>query len=127
MSARYRHQKCTWEKPFGSVRHMWQLVGPKGGLHFTANKTEGYDWSCGLETHYAEAPEYMRDQAPSQVKCWLIGCRCWHDGTSLYASETLWPIIEPMLRSGDHDAIFRVLEHEADRLFKAEEVEKVSP
>ncbi len=120
---RYGHQKYTWEKPFGSVRHMWQIVGPKGGVHFTANITEKYEPSCGLEIHYSEAPDYMRDQAPSQTNCWLIGGRCWHDGTSLYASETLWPMIEPMLRSRDHDAIFRLLEHEADMRFRCEEVD----
>jgi hypothetical protein len=125
---RYAHQKYTWEKPFGSVRHMWQLVGPKGGIHFTANIWDraGSDPACGLEVHYYEAPDYRRDEAPSQVNCWLIGGRCWHDGTSLYASETLWPMIVPMLRSGDHDSIFRLLEHEADQRFRCEAVEEAA-
>src|SRR3546814_5446238 len=51
------------------------------------------------------------------INCWLIGGRCWHDGTSLYATDTLWPMIEAMLRTGDHETIFRVLEQEADTRF----------
>jgi len=42
---------------------------------------------------------------------------CWHDGTSLYATEHLWPIIEAYLRSGEHERIFLFLEHEADDRF----------
>ncbi len=113
---KYRHQKYTWEKPFGSVRHMWQLIGPRGGIHFAISLTEGYSVSAGLEIHYREPLE--SDRAPDQNPCWLLGCPCWHDGTSLYASETLWPLIEPMLKHGEHEAIFRVLEGEADRRFE---------
>lgn len=123
----YRHHKYTWAKPFNSVRHQWELVGRHGGLHFHASITDGYGVTAGLEVHYLTPPDYMRNDPPSQLPCWLLKCPCWHDGTSLYASETLWPMVEPMLRSGDHDTIFRILEREADERFgvnrfKAEEV-----
>ncbi len=111
---RYGHHKYTWTNPFGSPRHMWELVGPDGGIHFHVTLTKGYDPSCGLEIHYRSR---QGDQAPSQTNCWLVGGPCWHDGTSLYASETLWPLIEPFLRSGDHERIFRILEREADDRF----------
>lgn len=111
---RYAHHKYTWSKPFASVRHMWELVGPDGGLHFHVSLTPNYEPSCGLEFHHRNK---TGDEAPSQTNCWLVGGPCWHDGTSLYASETLWPRIEPMLRSGDHETIFRILEEEADDRF----------
>lgn len=118
---RYRHHKYTWSKPFSSVRHCWQLVGPKGGIHFTANVDEKYPTTCGLEIHYAagHVPEYLSSDAPGDTNCWLIGGRCWHDGTSMYATESLWPMIESWLRIGDHEAIFRCLEREADERFGA--------
>lgn len=116
--ARFRHHKYTYSNLFGSPHHHWELVGPDGGIHFHVSLTKGYDPSCGLEFHHAARARYRCDDAPDHVKCPLIGEPCWHDGTSLYASETVWPSIEPMLRSGDHETIFRHLEYEYDRHFK---------
>ncbi|MFC3227369.1 hypothetical protein ACFOGJ_09020 [Marinibaculum pumilum] len=120
MSNRYRHHKYTWTKPFGSERHHWELVGPDGAIHFHASGPYSHndgEYACGLEIHYCSPPDYMRDHAPSHVNCPLTGGRCWHDGTSLYASETLWPVVRSYLRSGEHEAIFRILEGEADERF----------
>ena len=110
-----RHHKYVWTHPFsGSTRHWWELVTVWGGIHFHVSiQDDGkYDPSAGLEFHHVR-PIYSEGDAPDHVNCPLTGGRCWHDGTSLYASETLWPLIEPMLRHGEHAAIFRVLETEA--------------
>jgi hypothetical protein len=118
---KYRHHKYTWKKPFGvNVYHSWELVGPVGAVHFHVSlpeKEEAWPPSCGLEFHHTEACGWSTDEAPHHVDCPLTGGRCWHDGTSLYASETLWPRVEGWLRAGDHNAIFRLLEREADRRF----------
>lgn len=114
---KFRHHKYTWTKPFGSPRHMWEFVGPMGGVHFTVFLTSGCDPSCGLEFHHTRAANYRPGTAPDHTKCWLTGEPCWHDGTSMYASETLWPMIEPILRNGDHETIFRILEGEYDGRF----------
>lgn len=116
--ARFRHHKYTYSNPFGSPRHHWELVGPEGGIHFHASTTKGVGTSCGLEFHHAARANYDPERAPDHVKCPLIGEPCWHDGTSLYAEETIWPMVEPMLRSGDHETIFRFLEQEYDSHFK---------
>lgn len=122
--SKYNHHKYEWSKPFSSVRHQWSLIGPRGGLHFHVTISANPEWpdSAGLEIHYTRgnAPDYLESKAPSQVPCWLLKEPCWHDGTSLYASETLWPMIEAMLRSGDHEAIFCTLEREADSRFGTE-------
>lgn len=110
--AKFRHHKYTYCNPFGSPRHQWELVGPDGGIHFHVSMTKGYEPSCGLEFHHAARARHRCDEAPDHIKCPLIGEPCWHDGTSLYASESIWPMVEPMLRSGDHEAVFRVLEYE---------------
>lgn len=123
---KYRHHKYTFTVPYeGSVRHQWELIGPRGGVHLFAIISDRHsDPVGGLETHWMlEPPDYMSESAPSQMRCWLLNCPCWHDGTSLYASETLWPIVEPMLRAGDHKSVFRLLEREADRAFRCEESE----
>src|ERR1700743_3555732 len=115
---KYRHHKYTWSKPFSSVRHNWEFVGPVGALNFHASLTPNYDPSCGLEFHHTDRCNYAPERAPDHVDCPLTGGRCWLDGTSLYASEQVWPFVESYLRVGDHDAIFRFLEEEANQHFE---------
>ena len=120
---RYSHHKYEWSKPWHSASHMWAFVGPRGGLHFIARESSEMvngalaDESACLEIHYSRGFQPDKDAAPSQCHCWLTTEPCWHEGTSLYATETLWPRIKPLLRSGDHDAVFRILGREADRYF----------
>lgn len=115
---KFNHKKYTYHKPFNHERHKWELVGPKGGVHFhaTVNPEDEYDTSCGLEFHHCEPPEYMKDQAPGHINCWLTGGRCWHDGTSLYAKE-LWERYKLYLRDHEHEYIFNSLESEYVRVF----------
>ena len=112
---KYAHHKYTFDPAFGSDRHNWQLVGEKGGLNFHVSILENkqYGPSAGLEFH-----SFAGKGSPSHTPCWLLGGPCWHDGTSSYAMDTLWPVIEPMLAAGEHRTIFRVLESEADRYFE---------
>lgn len=110
---KYKGHMYKWEKPFGHVRHHWELRSQHGGVHFHVSIVENYDDSAGLELHsiYPQG-----DDAPDHINCPITGGRCWHDGTSLYATETLWPMIKHDLSKGDHEAIFRLLEREAKRL-----------
>jgi len=128
--ARYRHHKYTWTKPFGSVRHQWELVGPEGALHFHVTLSDSFGPSCGLEYHhtdtYRQRTGYRRGEAPDHIDCPMTGGRCWHDGTSLYANEHVWPLVEHYLRSGEHEAIFRILEGEADERFGARRDEEAA-
>lgn len=122
----FNNEKYIYSKPFGSPRHHWELLGPKGALHFHASLTEGYSPSCGLEIHYFEPPDYMKDQAPGSVNCPIVGGRCWHDGTSLYASEHLWPIIRLYLDKGQHDLVFELLRNEYKERFEEQSLKAES-
>jgi len=120
--SKYKHHTYTWSRPFREQHHVWELVGPKGALHFHVTMLdEPYGPSAGLEIHHREPPEHMRGEAPNQLKCRLTSGWCWHDGTSLYATETLWPMVKGFLARGDHEAIFRILEGEATRQFDGDE------
>jgi hypothetical protein len=114
--ADFRHHKYTWSKPLGSVHHRWELVCAQGAIHFSASLTQGYGTTAGLEFHHLTG-----EGAPDHVNCPLTGGRCWHDGTSLYAMESLWPQIEPMLQHGDHGGIFSILEWEATKHWRSDE------
>jgi hypothetical protein len=108
----YSHHKYTWQKPFGSERHNWELVTAEGGINFHVSKSESFGASCGLEYHHTSG-----EGAPHHVNCPLTGGRCWHDGTSLYATDHLWPMIEPYLKKNEHERIFKILEGEAQSHF----------
>lgn len=110
---KYR-SKYTYEPSFGYPRHVWTVIGRHGAIHFHVTdmgeengKKYGDRYSGGLEVHYRSPPEYMSDNAPSQDECWLIGCPCWHDGTSLYASETVIPFW--LAAPNDHERMFQFL------------------
>lgn len=111
---KFRDHKYTWRRSFSAVEHQWSFRGPLGGIHFTAtimDEAEKYGGpSCGLEFHHAFDPSGGQE-APHHSPCWLLGGPCWHDGTSLYANEALWPRIVRMLEQGDHLSIFKYLEN----------------
>ncbi len=115
--SKFAHHKYTWQKPFGSVRHSWELRGPEGAIHFHASLNEKYGDTCGLEFHHAVQ---QGDCAPSHLICPLIGGPCWHDGTSLYATEKLWPRIKSLCESGEHGEVFSILEWEYSQHFSGE-------
>ena len=116
------HHKYTWSDRFGSIRHNWDLVGSKGALnfHISIMDNDRYPPTAGLEIHYCNPPEYMKNNPPSFTNCELTGGRCWHDGTSLYATEHLWPMIKAFLKSGDHRLIFTTLDTEYKSRFQNE-------
>lgn len=47
--------------------------------------------AAGLEKHSRTPFEYSDKSKPDHADCWLIGGPCWHDGTSLWASEYWMP------------------------------------
>lgn len=109
--------KFIYERLYGQPHWTWLVVGRKGAVHFHVSdcgkengEKYGQRYSGGLEIHYREPPSYMADHAPSQNRCWVLKCPCWHDGTSLYASERVIPFW--LSAPDDHERIFRFLEHE---------------
>lgn len=121
---KFRHHKYVWSKPFGSVRHWWELVGPNGAIHFHVSVNDQYGDSAGLEFHHLSG-----EGAPHHLNCPLTGGRCWHDGTSLYAMETVWPQVKDFLRfdrEAAHETIFRLLEHEYTSHFERDHLEAAS-
>jgi hypothetical protein len=75
----------------------WIICGPSGAVDFhVSHAWVALDFPCsgGIETHYRQPPAYMKDDDPSHDHCWILGGKCWHDGSSLYASEVLIPILE---------------------------------
>jgi hypothetical protein len=107
------------EHPSG--RRGWSVVGQWGGLTF---------WCCpnceeiqnrwgerhygGVESHYnaASKPDYL-DDLSRHAACEVNGGECWHDGTSLWASEYWIPYILP---GGDESIYCELERHYAERM-----------
>lgn len=101
----------------GHVTHIWTLANEKGGIHVSAqisrfSTSEYGEWLGGAETHYAAAPDYMDASKPSHEHCWILGGPCWHDGSSLYFSENIAPMLPPTWEKEPH----RMADYHHDRV-----------
>lgn len=106
------------------------VVGEKGGIHFHFTVSEEnlkMSWgeksifqSLGLETHYRVCPDCYVGREAHHEDCWLIGGKCWHDGTSLWAHE-YWM---PRFLDGGTDWLWPRLERQYHEVFDAREEEK---
>lgn len=108
----------------GYVYLSWIVRSPQGATHFhfdaLAQPSEyriAYGEDCwgyaGVETHWASPPDYMKDDKPSHEHCDILGAPCWHDGTSLWASEHWMPGV----RQFGSDWIWTELERAHRRTF----------
>lgn len=105
----------------GTWRHEWSAVGRRGAISVWI--TEGHkpgDEAYGVvEIHHRNnPPDYMSEDAPSQIKCDLLGEPCWHDGSSL--------AIAPWIASWDNGKcdnkkMLAMVEDEYKRRFNIEE------
>jgi hypothetical protein len=87
--------------PEGDIkRHLWTAIGENGAIHIWA-EPQPTDWKWperyfgGIEKH-SKVPMYdYNADRPDHPECWLLKCQWWHDGSSLYFSDH----IEPLLRN----------------------------
>lgn len=114
--------KIEFYERFGAWGAMFILVHAKGALHYHVSSYESdgvVNYSSGLECHYRTPPDYMANRPPSHDVCHILKCPCWHDGTSLYASEKY----EPMFIRGDYNGIIQQLKYDADNYFGRKELQ----
>ena len=91
----YRREPGFNDEP----HHTWFIKGAGGGVHIWARQAKitnrPTEWIGGVECHWSECPSdysgWFKPDAPSQPDCWLLDGPCWHDGTSLYFSESIAP------------------------------------
>jgi len=116
LTGKYRCKMNIYER-FGAWAASYEAIGAKGAVHYHVSRhmdSEGnISYTSGLEYHFRSPPAYMQDSPPSHDECHLLKAPCWHDGTSLYASE----VYEPLFLRSQHESIFRQLEHDAERTF----------
>lgn len=110
--------KYEYKRPFSWASHTWSVVGARLGLHLHISVMDDKDHkdyggpreSGGIEIHYRTPPDHMKDDAPYPGACWLLGGPCWHDGSSMQATEFWIPFWKE--NPHDHERMFRALEKE---------------
>lgn len=110
-------KKYEYTRRFGKAYHNWIVVGARIGvnLHITdLGEKDAKEFNCdrysgGIEVHYRSPSDYMKDDAPSHNHCWVLECPCWHDGSSMQATEFWVPFW--LSNPHDHDRMFVALEN----------------
>lgn len=90
---------------YNRVRHIWMVSCETMAIHvwIQDTKKEGVDrYYGGIEIHRASPPDYAPSVTPSNDYCWALGKPCWHDGSSLWASEYWIPLWDNGFTPHDH-------------------------
>ena len=106
--------KYVYSKPFGMVTHSYYAIGGAGGVVLWFRNhgkiDEQQHWGAGLEVHSRSPWPHSPHDGPLHLHCEVTGGACWHDGTSLYPTESLLPIF--LADPTDHDRMMRRAEME---------------
>jgi hypothetical protein len=105
-------ERRMFAKPhYGVIEFSICVIGRLGGVqfHFTVDSREELRHFCDTHPYHPFGVEGHRRVSKDKANheyCQLINGPCKHDGTSLYASETVMPAF---LRGGS-DAVYPLLE-----------------
>jgi hypothetical protein len=64
----------------------WCVVGERGAIHVHCDIA---DFSNGGIEIHSVSPLFEGHRSHNSSNCWLIGCQCYHDGSSLQWSESI--------------------------------------
>jgi len=101
-------------------RFIWAVVGERGGVHVWAQRlpkesfehTPGlwdYPFYGGVEVHRRTPAEYDSIE-PSHDNCWLLDAPCWQDGSSLYFSDNMSPVLNNLGLESDGATFYALAE-----------------
>lgn len=92
----------------GLPRFTWAAVGSAGAVHIWAQQNAddfaeryGDRYIGGVECHWPADPD-----SAQHANCWLLKSPCRHDGSSLYFSEYIGPMLSPENVEGENIAIY---------------------
>lgn len=100
-------------RPNGEQHYV--VIGEEGAIHFhlmasseDSQKIFGERYWGGVEIH-SMTPLYSAGE-PTSENCWILGCECWSDGSSMLATEQYIPKWEFCQRIGDFESLWLSLE-----------------
>jgi hypothetical protein len=89
--------ELTRDKVVTDYETRMAVVGPDGAIdfHFTNAVVDVCGGRIGgVEIHRREPADYQKADEPDHLDCQLLHGKCWHDGSSLYATEVAIPYYE---------------------------------
>lgn len=109
-------------RPNGEQHYV--VIGEEGAIHFHLMESSedsreifGKRYWGGIEIH-SKKQMYDWSEQPTSDNCWILGCQCWSDGSSLMATERYIPEWEFCERTGDFESLWLSLEHMYRNRFK---------
>jgi hypothetical protein len=98
----YEWREAAW----GTIYHSWFLVGPQGAVHVHIAQSDKFEGGGGIECHWNEyRPEFAR--APDHLECQVTKRPCWHDGSSMFVSDHIMPMLNiKRITADDHGIVF---------------------
>lgn len=101
-------------RPNGEQHYV--VIGDEGAIHFhlmesseDSRKIFGERYWGGIEIH-SKKQMYDWSEQPTSDNCWILGCQCWSDGSSLMATDWYIPEWEFCQRIGDFESLWLSLE-----------------
>lgn len=112
---------------FGKDRFIFAVTSRDYAVHFWCervlddpNTPSGGEFQRsfgGIEYHWPMSPKWGKRE-PDHNRCWITGKPCWHDGSSLQASEVYIPMFRMCNETGDFEPLWNKLERSLDELIK---------
>ncbi len=118
----YRQKYELLPRAWGNIMHVWSVETALGAVHlhitdYGEDRSQHFvdRYSGGVEYHWRYPPAHAPHKAPDHTDCPYVHGVCWHDGTSMYASDYYVPMIE---NAGSidsvHEMIFLSLERDVE-------------
>lgn len=109
-----------YNQRYGKPCHLWSALTDVAGIHLHItdlgaeyeDKYAGLRYSGGIEIHRRAPPDYQQGEPPTHDDCWLLKAPCWHDGSSLQATE-FW-IPRWLDAPHDHERMFGMLNRDLE-------------
>lgn len=115
-----------YSRQFDRQVHRWIIAGARGALELCFRELNDGYFTGGIEQHWRSPPSHMVDRPPSHSFCAVIWQPCWHDGSSLCATELWLPRWENIRGApGEHDQMFFLLRKQYEEWFQPKEEEEV--
>jgi len=117
----HKRYKCKFTKEWYVTDwvYRWEVVGALGGAHLHIHPYTDIQgvvsYSAGLEAHFIRPPASRAGEAPNYLDCAVVKGWCWHDGTSMYASDHFVPLFVAKV---DDEEIFQEIARWAADVFE---------
>lgn len=90
--------KCEMIPGLSYLQHNWILIGPQGAIHVHVTGAGQIGDTHlrpggGIECHWGQ-PHPSLNRSPDHQHCEILQGPCWHDGSSMFVSDHILPMLD---------------------------------